>query len=57
MYSYLVKALPKIFDSNFLPIAKGQYYNTKSKSKQNYFLDSVNTNNGKKSIKFNGVQL
>ena len=57
MCSYHVKALPEIFDSYLLPIAKAHHYNTRSKSNQNYFLDSVNTNNGKKSIKLYGVQL
>ena len=56
MYSYHVKALLEIFDSYVLPIAKAHHYNTRSESNQNYFLDSVNTNNRKKSIKFYGVQ-
>ena len=57
MYRYHVQALPEIFDSYFLPIAKAHHYNTRSKSNQNYFLDPANTNNGKKSIEFYGVQL
>ena len=57
MYSYHVKALPAIFDSYFLPIAEVHNYNTRSKSNQNYFLNFVNSNSGKNSIKFYGVQL
>ena len=41
----------------FLPIAKAHHYTTRSKSNQNYFPDSVNTNCAKNSIKFYGVQL
>ena len=52
MYSYHVKALPTIFDSYFLPIAEAHNYNARSKSNQNYFLNFVNSNSGKNSIKF-----
>ena len=57
MYSYHVKALPAIFDSYFLSIAEAHNYNTRSKTNQNYFLNFVNSNSGKNSIKFYGVQL
>ena len=57
MYSYHVKAFPAIFDSYFLPIAEAHNYNTRSKPNQNYFLNFVNSNSGKNSIKFYGVQL
>ena len=45
MLNYHVQALPEIFETYFLPIAhQAHNYNTRSKSKQNYFLNSVNTN-------------
>jgi len=57
MYTYHKKSLPEIFESYFLPIELAYIYNTRSKSKQNYFLNSAKTNCGKNSIKHFGVQV
>ena len=57
MYLSSIKALPQIFESYFSSLDQVHNYNTRSKSNKNYFLDSVKTNSGKKSLKFKGVQL
>ena len=57
MYLYHTQSLPKIFDPYFLLIAQSHHYNTRSKSNQNYYLNSVGTNSGKKSMKSLGVKM
>ena len=57
MYLYHTQSLPEIFDPYFLPIEQAHHYNTRSKSNQNYYLNSVRKNSGKKSIKFLGVKM
>jgi len=57
MYTYHNKSLPEIFESYFLPMEQANNYNTRSKSKQNYFLNSAKTNSGKNSIKHFGIQI
>ena len=56
MYLSSIKALPQIFESYryFSSLDQVHNYNTRSKSNKNYFLDSVKTNSGKKSLKFKG---
>jgi len=53
MYTYHNRSLPEVFESYFLPMEQAHV----SKSKQNYFLNSVKTNSGKNSIKHFGVQI
>ena len=57
MYLSSMKALPQIFESYFSSLDQVHNYNTRSKSNKNYFLDSVKTNSGKKSLKLKGIQL
>ena len=57
MYLYHTQSLPEIFDPYFLPIEQAHHYNTRSKSNQNYYLNSERKNSGKKSIKFLGVKM
>ena len=57
MYLFHTNALTEIFDTYFLSTEHAHYFNTKSKSNQNYFLKSIRTNSGKNSIQFYSVQL
>jgi len=57
MYTYHNNSQPEIFESYFLLMEQAYNYNTRSKSKQNYFLNSAKTNSGKNSVKHFGVQV
>ena len=57
MYLSNTKALPEIFENYFLSLEQKHNYNTRSKSKKNYFVDTVQTNIDKNSLKFKGIQL
>ena len=57
MYLSNIKALPEIFENYFLSLEQKHNYNTRSKSKKNYFVDTVQTNFGKNSLKFKRIQL
>ena len=57
MYLFHTNALSEIFDTYFLSTEHAHYYNTISKSNQNYFLKSIRINCGKNSIQFYGIQL
>ena len=56
-HSFHHKTLPKIFDNLFKYLKTSHSYNTRIRSNQNFFKPSVNTNIGKKSIQYRGVEV
>jgi len=56
IHSFHHKALPKIFDNQFKYLTTSHSHNTRIRSNQNFFKPSVNTNIGKKSIQYRGVE-
>ena len=54
--SFHHKTLPNIFDNLFKYLKTSHSYNTRIRSNQNFFKPSVNTNIGKKSIQYRGVE-
>ena len=55
--SFHHKTLPKIFDNLFQYLKTSHSYSTRIRSNQNLFEPSVNTNIGKKSIQYRGVEV
>jgi len=56
-HSFHHKTLSKIFDNLFKYLKTSHSYNTRTRSNQNFFKPSVNTNIGKKSIQYRGVEV
>jgi len=56
-HSFHHKTLPKIFDNLFRYQKTWHSYNARIRSNQNFFKLSVNTNIGKKSIQYRGVEV
>ena len=54
--SFHHKTLLKNFDNLFKYLKTSHSYNTRIRSNQNFFKPSVNTNIGKKSIQYRGVE-
>jgi len=55
-HSFHHKTLSKFLDNLFKYLKTSHSYNTRIRSNQNFFKPSVNTNIGKKSIQYRGVE-
>jgi len=56
MYLYYHKKLPKLFEQYFTSVVTVHKYKTRSATKNNYYLNFINSNMAKKAMQFNGAK-